>query len=273
MKSWWRHDCAKLVRSGTRFGYGGGTGIGLAIVTSLLDRGVDVVAIGRRREALEEAKSLGADVLSWDVTHNPYKLFETIGRVDGLVHNAGLCIRAGITEWSSDDWESMWRVNLLAPALLSQAFADQVDGPGAIVAVASTLAQRPSNGTAGYGSTKAGLVNLIKHLALELAPRGIRANVVLPGIVPTDMTTGRVSDGLRPSSHRTSWRAQENTNGLEALSSDGCPVPAGYRWGTVGGIAVLSCVRSWKIIILLPDQIRQNMRTLDKLDDRSSDFH
>ena len=175
---------------------GGGTGIGLAIVTSLLEHGVKVVAIGRRREALEEAKSLGADVLSWDVTHNPRKLFETIGRVDGLVHNAGLCIRAEITEWSSDDWESMWRVNLLAPALLSQAFAEQVDGPGAIVAVASTLAQRPSIGTAGYGSTKAGLVNLIKHLALELAPHRIRANVVLPGIVPTDMTTDRVSDAL-----------------------------------------------------------------------------
>ena len=174
---------------------GGGTGIGLAIVTSLLST-VDVVAIGRRREALEEAKSLGADVLSWDVTHNPRKLFETIGRVDGLVHHAGLCLRAEITEWSSDDWESMWRVSLLAPALLSQAFAEQVEGPGAIVAVASTLAQRPSIGTAGYGSTKAGLVNLIKHLALELAPRRIRANVVLPGIVPTDMTTDRVSDAL-----------------------------------------------------------------------------
>ncbi|MEE2787471.1 MAG: SDR family oxidoreductase [Myxococcota bacterium] len=167
---------------------GGGTGIGLAIVKALLARQKAVVAVGRRVEKLADAAALGAETVPWDITENAAGLFARIGPVDGLVHNAGMCKRAGIDQWSEADWSAMWRVNVMAPALLSQAFVRQLDGPGSIVAISSTLAERPAPGTAGYGATKAALVNLVKHMALELAPRQIRVNAVLPGVVPTEMT-------------------------------------------------------------------------------------
>ena len=87
---------------------GGGTGIGLGIVGALRQREVEVIAIGRRKAPLECAQKLGADTLTWDVTHDPETLLRRIGHVDGLVHNAGVCIRQAIGQWSPEDWASLW---------------------------------------------------------------------------------------------------------------------------------------------------------------------
>jgi len=167
---------------------GGGSGIGLAIVASLLESGCEVVAVGRRKSPLNAAASLGADVIPWDVTQDPEGLLDAAGKVDGLVHNAGQYRHGSCEDWTEADWKALWTVNALAPALLSRAFVRRLSGPGAIVAVSSTLASRPAVGTGAYASSKAALVALIQNLALELAPRGIRANAVLPGVVLTDMT-------------------------------------------------------------------------------------
>ena len=168
---------------------GGGTGIGLGIVRQLRSLGRDVVAVGRRAKPLADAAALGAEVHSWDITENISGLFDLIGPVDGLVLNAGQYRHEHAGEWAADTWTDIWKINTLAPVLLSSEFSKRLTGPGAIVAVASTLAVRPAPGAAAYASSKAGLLSVIQHLALELAPRGIRANAVLPGIVPTAMTT------------------------------------------------------------------------------------
>jgi len=178
---------------------GGGTGIGLSVVKALIDSGVQAVAVGRRADKLADAEALGADVLPWDITEQPDALFSRIGEIDGLVHNAGLCIRAPLGQWTTEDWSAMWQVNVLAPAMLSQAFVAQLHGPGSIVAISSTLAERAAFGTAGYGASKAGLVNLVKHLALALAARQVRVNAILPGVVPTAMTQNAHTDNQEPS--------------------------------------------------------------------------
>ena len=169
---------------------GGGTGIGLAIVKGCLEKGSTVIALGRRKTALQAAAELGAETHVGDVTKTPGLILDAIGPIDGLVHNAGTYSHRPVGSWTKEDWQRMWRVHVEGPALLSQSFAQRMSGPGAIVAVSSTLASRPAAGATPYASSKAALVALIQGLALELAPRGIRANVVLPGVVSTAMTEG-----------------------------------------------------------------------------------
>ncbi len=169
---------------------GGGTGIGLAIVEACLLRGSEVIAIGRRPLPLANAASLGAQTFCANVEDDPETILDGAGPIDGLVHNAGLYVHSPLGTWSKERWRQFFSVHVEAPALLSQSFAERCKGPGAIVAVSSTLAQRPAPGATPYAASKAALVGLIQGLALELAPRGIRANVVLPGVVPTEMTAG-----------------------------------------------------------------------------------
>lgn len=195
---------------------GGGTGIGFAIAEALIQRGATVFICGRRRRVLDRAAAqIGAIPISGDVTGAPGPLLQACGPVDGLVHNAGSLVQENLGQWTSRAWQDLWEVHVKGPALLSQAFAAQCKGPGAIVAVGSTLGERPASGSAAYASAKAGLLSLVRSLALELAPQSIRANAVLPGVVPTAMTTQARGD----------LSAQESLKALEALHPLGLGQP------------------------------------------------
>ena len=168
---------------------GGGTGLGYAIAEQLVRRGSEVIICGRRRKVIERAAlQIGATPLSGDITGPPEPLLAATGPIDGLIHNAGHHFEEFIGEWSDASWEALWEVHVRGPAMLSQAFAAQCEGPGSIVAIASTLGERTIPGSAAYSAAKAGLQSLVRSLSIELAPHGIRANAVLPGVVPTDMT-------------------------------------------------------------------------------------
>ena len=166
---------------------GGGTGIGLATVRRLIERGTEVIAIGRRLERLEDAHRLGAEIISHDVRSSPDRLLQQTGPIDGLILNAGIQERQSISEWSEDAWHTLFDVNLFASVRLIQAFVAHLEGPGSIVGISSTLAVRPAPGTGAYAASKAALIALLQNVALEGATQGLRANTVLPGIVDTEM--------------------------------------------------------------------------------------
>lgn len=171
---------------------GGGTGIGRGIAAALRDAGAEVVICGRRAAPLDEAaRALGLMGVVGDVTGAPEALLDAAGPLDGLVHNAGALVRGPVGTWAAADWDAMWAVHVRGPALLSQAFVARLTGPGAIVAVNSTLARRTAPASAAYSAAKAAQLSLVRSLAQELAPRGIRVNAVLAGVVPTAMTTAR----------------------------------------------------------------------------------
>ncbi|MFT4978047.1 MAG: NAD(P)-dependent dehydrogenase (short-subunit alcohol dehydrogenase family) [Myxococcota bacterium] len=168
---------------------GGGTGIGLGIATALIEAGHTVLISGRRPDVLAAAaERIGAIAVPGDITVEPEEIIAAAGPLDHLVNNAGHYIHAPVGALTAEAFAGLYAVHVIAPALLSQAFAAQATGPGAIVNIASTLAERPAPGAAAYGAAKAGLVALTRQLALELAPQGLRANALLPGIVPTAMT-------------------------------------------------------------------------------------
>jgi len=108
------------------------------------------------------------------------------GRVDVLVHNAGIGRRRALPDLEPADLDAVLATNLVAPLLLTRAFLPLL-GPGsAVVAVSSLRATRGFAGDSAYIASKGGLEAATRALAVELAPRGIRVNAVAPGAVATD---------------------------------------------------------------------------------------
>jgi len=146
------------------------------------------VICGRRADLLQEtAQMIGATAHACDIT-SPGVL-DAVGEFDGLVHAAGARVHAKVEDWSSQEAEALWQVHVDALARLSCCV--RPNPGGAILALCSSLALRPVQDSAAYSATKAAQLSLVRSLALELAPRGIRVNALVMGVVPTDMTRSR----------------------------------------------------------------------------------
>ncbi len=168
---------------------GGGTGIGAATARILRKDGWEVVICGRRPGPLEAvadgcgAIPIAADVASEDDCQRLVaETIERFGRLDGLVLNAGIQRMGTVETLSIQDWNDIFAVNVTGPFMLTRAaLSHLLEARGALVAVASVAALRSANGMAGYGASKAALLSLIQNVAVDYAPRGLRANVVCPG--------------------------------------------------------------------------------------------
>jgi NAD(P)-dependent dehydrogenase (short-subunit alcohol dehydrogenase family) len=175
---------------------GGGTGIGGAAARLLAAKGLEVVLVGRRAEALEEVRAaIGGRTLALaaDLAEpaTPQRIVDetlaAFGRLDVLVNNAAV-IRNGPLESHSRDWfDRHYAVNVAAPFfLLAAALPALRSSPdAAVVNVSSSVGSIVKPGTMLYGSTKAALEYLTRAWAYELAADGIRVNCIAPGPVDT----------------------------------------------------------------------------------------
>ena len=113
------------------------------------------------------------------------------GRVDALVNNAGITADSSIPQMSDDDWSSVLNVNLKGAFLCSQAILPAMlkQRDGHIINIASFAARCGPRGQANYAAAKAGLIGLTESLAKEVGSRNIRVNAILPGALPTPMTS------------------------------------------------------------------------------------
>jgi meso-butanediol dehydrogenase / (S,S)-butanediol dehydrogenase / diacetyl reductase len=157
---------------------GGGTGIGAATATRMIEEGAVVTVMGRRQAPLESISPhfVVGDVIKSDDCR---RAVEVAGPLDILVHNAGV---------AGTGWDDAIAVNLTAAHHLCEfAERDLVASRGAIVTVGSTAAMVSGPIDADYNAAKAGLVMLTRSLAVRLGPHGVRANAVCPGWVRTPM--------------------------------------------------------------------------------------
>jgi meso-butanediol dehydrogenase / (S,S)-butanediol dehydrogenase / diacetyl reductase len=174
---------------------GGGTGIGAAVVRLAASRGWSVVACGRRPEPLATVADLPgvvtvtADAATADgVERITSVAMDQFGRVDAAVANAGVMHVGAVGDTSLADWEETLRVNLTGPFLLAQACLPHLSiAGGAFVGISSIAAQVVPGSAAAYATSKAGLTMLVRTIARDYAARGVRANVVSPGWVRTEM--------------------------------------------------------------------------------------
>ena len=121
-----------------------------------------------------------------------------LGGLDAVISNAGIAVTGALAELSLEDWERTFAVNVRATWLLAKATYPLLrDGGGALVATASIAARDPSPPIGAYSPSKAALVMLIRQLAYEWGPDGIRCNCVSPGPTHTGMTDATYSDPAR----------------------------------------------------------------------------
>ena len=114
------------------------------------------------------------------------------GKIDVLVNNAGIWKLMPFEEFNEDDFDRMWRVNLLGPIYtVLEALPYMKDHGGSIINIASNAGiGTAANGTTLYAITKAALIMLTKRLAFELGKYRIRVNAIAPGWIKTDLTIG-----------------------------------------------------------------------------------
>jgi NADP-dependent 3-hydroxy acid dehydrogenase YdfG len=186
---------------------GGGTGIGRAAAVQLAAEGARVLVAGRRSgplaETVAEIERAGGSALA-----RPADLgdagqaaelgrfaLERLGRVDLVVHNAGLSSRVRNVRWVGiAEWEQILAVNLTGVFALTQALLPHMleRGSGTIITVSSIAALKPGLlGGAPYGAAKAAVRNLMGNLLSTLRNRGIRATTILPAEVDTPILENR----------------------------------------------------------------------------------
>ena len=174
---------------------GGSRGIGRGIAESFLQAGAVVLICGRNAPAsLPAADGREAVFVEADV-RDPVasqalvdRAVETTGQLDVLINNAGGSPEVDAATASPRFTDAIIRLNLIAPAVLSQQARAAMQNGGSIVNIASVSAIRPSPGTAAYGAAKAGLVNLTRSLAQEWGPE-VRVNVIISGLARTEAST------------------------------------------------------------------------------------
>lgn len=182
---------------------GAGRGIGLAVARLFAQQGATVVLVDRQAELGEEAAAaittaggqamfVLADITQPDqVERMVSQTLATYGQIDVLVNNAGVNPSALLWEMPLSMWYDVININLTGTFLCSYyAVPAMLDRGGAIVNISSVLAQATLAGQTAYTASKAGLLGLTRAMAIDLAPRQVRVNCILPGSTDTPLMWG-----------------------------------------------------------------------------------
>ena len=216
---------------------GSSTGLGAAIALALAEYGADVICHGNSRCASDtctkiqkmgrRATALQVDLAAPKGAESLFEKAQSFAEIDIVVNNAGIIKRAPAHQYTLEDWDLVFQVNLRSVFELSQLVGRVwIDGKrqGKIVNISSLLAFQGGTTVPAYAASKGGVAQLTKALANEWAARGINVNAIAPGYIITDNTAALSCDETR------------NRQILERI-------PAG-RWGQpadVGGAAVFLC--------------------------------
>ena len=176
---------------------GASRGIGRAVAERVLRDGDRVVALSRKPDPegwpaghADRVLALAADVTDPRSLDEAARVIEErCGRVDVLVNNAGLHRGGKVSRLPREDWDAVLATNLTGPLEVTRRLLPLLGEGASIVNVGAVVGLRGFPGDAAYATSKAGLSGLTQVLAVELAPRGVRANLVIPGLVDTEMTS------------------------------------------------------------------------------------
>ena len=177
---------------------GASSGIGTAIARVFADAGWRVMAAGRDEKRLQDALPATDHVSTWagslasaaDCTRLIDATIDRFGRIDCLVNNAGIIVRADVSGTTDEDWRRTMTINLDVPFFLSRAaLTHLLSARGSIINIASDWGINGGEQAAAYCASKGGLVLLTKAMARDHAKAGLRINAICPGDVDTPMLT------------------------------------------------------------------------------------
>jgi len=182
------------------------------MATALAQAGADVAITARTLDGCQEtAKAIsdstgkrarafaGNVTVAADVDKLVAEVEQEFGRIDILVNNAGTNIRGQVDQLSEADWDTVVDTNLKGPFLCSRAIGPRMvkRGWGRIINLGSTLSVVALPGRAPYASSKAGVLNLSRVLALEWAGTGVTVNTICPGPFATEMNRQLLDDPVK----------------------------------------------------------------------------
>ncbi|WP_028938124.1 SDR family NAD(P)-dependent oxidoreductase [Pseudonocardia spinosispora] len=240
---------------------GAASGIGRALAVAYAERGIRVV-IGTfpgdphdPGETVALVRGAGGDCVvhevdvraSAQVDAFAQRALEEWGRLDIAVANAGVLRKAALAELDDAAWDDLMQVDLSGVLRVFRSASTRMAGPGAMVAVSSI-----AGGVYGwgehvhYGAAKAGVLGLVRSVAVELAPRGIRVNSVIPGYVVTPQSLDPVNslgpDGLERAGRDIplgrAARPEELASVIRFLTSDEASYITGQALVADGGLTV-----------------------------------
>ncbi len=187
---------------------GGSRGIGKAISYRLAKDGYRVAIIyhkseDKAREIAKKIREIGGDAVIYRADVSAYDEVKRVvddfcdnyGEIYGLVLNAGIYIRKNVHHMSLEDWDRTIKVNLYGSFYPVYAALQHMN-EGSIVFIASQLAFKGSKSSVAYGASKAGVLGLMRSLAIQLAPH-IRVNAIAPGTIDTDLIKDYTSEERR----------------------------------------------------------------------------
>lgn len=175
---------------------GGGTGIGAAIALRAAQDGWQVVITGRRTQPLERVaarhpnihSAVGDSAEESLVREVIARIADDYGRLDAVIANAGVMAEGSAEQTPPEVWREVLQINLTAPYLLARAALPMLRASrGAFIAIGSIAGLRATAGSAAYATSKAGLSMLVRSIAIDEGASGVRANVVCPGWIGTEM--------------------------------------------------------------------------------------
>jgi NAD(P)-dependent dehydrogenase (short-subunit alcohol dehydrogenase family) len=184
---------------------GGASGIGAATAKRFLEEGSLVCVLDWNEAACKEiqkelpglVRTLVFDVSDVDQVEAAFAELDALwGGIDVLINNAGISIRHKFIDITPEEWSKIQRVNLNGTFYMAQAATKRMmDGGGVILNMGSTNALAGNPYYADYNASKAGVIELTKTMALELAPK-IRVNVICPGYVMTPMQKAEYTEEM-----------------------------------------------------------------------------
>jgi NAD(P)-dependent dehydrogenase (short-subunit alcohol dehydrogenase family) len=189
---------------------GGARGIGLATADAVLDDGYQVVVVDRDAEALSAVANerhtdmlttVSGDVTDTGVIEGAITMASQAAPLVGFVSNAGISRPGPSIGYPRADWDELVEVHMTAAFEGARAAARAMTGPGAIVCTASISGLQGFAGRAAYSAAKAGIVGLVRSLAVEWGPKGIRVNAVVPGYIATELVQENVRRGFVDEDH------------------------------------------------------------------------
>ena len=208
---------------------GAGTGIGRATCIRLAEEGADVVATSRTVANVEETcaqaeAACGRRPLGLALDVRDREAVEAVmsdvaaryGRIDVLVANAGIELlhAPSIVETSDEDWDMVLGVNATGAFYCCRAALRHMADGGAVVTVGSINGLIAWEHDAAYCASKGALLQLTRAIALDMAPRNIRANCVCPGVIDTPMADGFAEQAEDPAAVRSEYAALSPLNRL-----------------------------------------------------------
>jgi len=179
---------------------GAASGIGRAIAERLVADGWQVLSVDLETEADGPGEPFAADLTTREGNSKAVDAaLERFGGLDAVIPNAGFQHVSPVEEFDEDRWDALVALLLTSPFLLARYAwpALRASGDGRIVVVASVHGLVASPYKAGYVAAKHGVLGLVKTLALEGAPVGIRASAVCPGYVRTALVEQQIADQSR----------------------------------------------------------------------------